>query len=83
VSTDRQTGFARLPELNIVDPLRLLQGTGKGFHGSNGPTKGHSQELDYLKLVPGYVDMSRPQKYRARKHLKSVRMLSIPEAKGV
>jgi hypothetical protein len=60
-----------------------VQGTGKGFHGSSGPTKGHAVELDYMKLVPGYVDMSRPQKYRARKHLKSVRMHSIPEAKRV
>lgn len=29
-------------------------------------------DIDYAKHIPGYMKMSRPQKYRARKHVKQV-----------
>jgi len=32
--------------------------------------KGDAADIDYEKLVPGYMEMSRPQKYRARKQAK-------------
>ena len=51
------------------------QGTGKGFgsHRVSHPKKDTTNHLlNYEKLVPGYAEMSRPQKYRARKHIKQV-----------
>jgi hypothetical protein len=53
--------------------FHVVAGTGKGFgaHRVSHPKKDSTNHLlNYEKLVPGYADMSRPQKYRARKHIK-------------
>ena len=47
------------------------QGTGKGF-GRHTHHKDTHMEIDYKKHIPGYDKMSRPQKYRARKAVKSM-----------
>lgn len=55
--------------------FHVVAGTGKGFgaHRVSHPKKDSSNHLlNYEKLVPGYADMSRPQKYRARKHIKEI-----------
>ena len=53
----------------------IVAGTGKGFgrHTHKAKKSGADNHLlNFEKLVPGYADMSRPQKYRARKHLKEI-----------
>ena len=47
------------------------QGTGKGY-GRHTHHKDTHMEIDYKKHIPGYDNMSRPQKYRARKSVKAM-----------
>ena len=51
--------------------LVTVAGTGRGF-GRHTHKKDTKMSIDYAKHVPGYNQMSRPQKYRARKHVKQM-----------
>ena len=60
-------------DVALTRPSRIVaQGTGRGF-GRHTHKKDTKMSIDYAKHVPGYNQMSRPQKYRARKHVKQVR----------
>lgn len=60
-------------DVALTRPSRIVaQGTGRGY-GRRTHKKDTKMSIDYAKHVPGYNQMSRPQKYRARKHVKQVR----------
>lgn len=65
-------------DVALTRPSRIVaQGTGKGY-GRHTHKRDTKMSIDYAKHVPGYDRMSRPQKYRARKHVKQVRAQLLP-----
>ena len=74
---ERRSLRSRFPvvraDVALTRPSQIVaQGTGKGY-GRHTHKRDTKMSIDYAKHVPGYDRMSRPQKYRARKHVKQVR----------